>query len=195
MMLDESLERAEPTGLLLHVTGKNGRFTGARSSHPTMNGATGDTGDSGARSAHSTINGTMGDGRSSHGFWSLEMRMLKDERDHKVVWYNDVVANSEVKVVKRKEDEASSSESCPLKKKRVTIKEEEHEEPFPMNVSTEIREGRIPSLSERLFLGVRYLAPYWAVYRTRAKGRTCDVVDQDFYYLFCSFYVYGFIIS
>ncbi|VDM57426.1 unnamed protein product [Angiostrongylus costaricensis] len=29
VMLDESLERAEPTGLLMHATGKNGRFTGA----------------------------------------------------------------------------------------------------------------------------------------------------------------------
>ncbi|KAE9415929.1 hypothetical protein Angca_004403, partial [Angiostrongylus cantonensis] len=59
------------------------------------------------------------------------------------------------------------------KKKRVTIKEEEHDEPFPMNVSTEIREG------------IRYLAPYWAVYRTRAKGRwvgrrMVDVFAQEF---------------
>ena len=42
MMLDESLKRAEPTGLLLHATGKNGGFTGARSSHSTINGTTGD---------------------------------------------------------------------------------------------------------------------------------------------------------
>ncbi|VDM51961.1 unnamed protein product [Angiostrongylus costaricensis] len=46
MMLDESLERAEPTGPLLRATGKNGRFTGARLSHSTINGTTGDTGDS-----------------------------------------------------------------------------------------------------------------------------------------------------
>ena len=45
MMLDESLKRAEPTGLLLHAIGKNGGFTGARSSHSTINGTTGDTGD------------------------------------------------------------------------------------------------------------------------------------------------------
>uniref|UniRef100_A0A0K0DPJ0 Reverse transcriptase domain-containing protein n=1 Tax=Angiostrongylus cantonensis TaxID=6313 RepID=A0A0K0DPJ0_ANGCA len=42
---DESLELAEPTGLLLHATGKNGGFTGARSSYSTINGNTGDTDD------------------------------------------------------------------------------------------------------------------------------------------------------
>uniref|UniRef100_A0A0K0DPL2 ADP-ribosylation factor-like protein 2-binding protein n=1 Tax=Angiostrongylus cantonensis TaxID=6313 RepID=A0A0K0DPL2_ANGCA len=46
-MLDESLKRAEPTGLLLHATGKNGGFTGARSSHSTIIDTTGDTGDTG----------------------------------------------------------------------------------------------------------------------------------------------------
>ncbi|VDM63873.1 unnamed protein product [Angiostrongylus costaricensis] len=43
MMPDQSLERAEPTGLLLPATGKNGRFTGACSSHSTINGTTDDT--------------------------------------------------------------------------------------------------------------------------------------------------------
>uniref|UniRef100_A0A158PCQ8 PEROXIDASE_4 domain-containing protein n=1 Tax=Angiostrongylus cantonensis TaxID=6313 RepID=A0A158PCQ8_ANGCA len=43
MMLDEFLERAEPTRLLLHATGKNGGFTGARSIHLTISGTTGDT--------------------------------------------------------------------------------------------------------------------------------------------------------
>ncbi|VDM52971.1 unnamed protein product [Angiostrongylus costaricensis] len=42
MMLDESLERSEPTGLLFYATGKGGRFTGARSSHSTINGSIGD---------------------------------------------------------------------------------------------------------------------------------------------------------
>ena len=45
MMLDESLKRGEPTGLLLRATGKNGGFTGARSSHSMINGTTSDTGD------------------------------------------------------------------------------------------------------------------------------------------------------
>uniref|UniRef100_A0A0K0DE34 Cysteine protease n=1 Tax=Angiostrongylus cantonensis TaxID=6313 RepID=A0A0K0DE34_ANGCA len=47
MMLDESLKRGEPIGLLLPAIGKNGGFTGARSSHSTINGTTGDTGDTG----------------------------------------------------------------------------------------------------------------------------------------------------
>ncbi|VDM52725.1 unnamed protein product [Angiostrongylus costaricensis] len=42
-MLDESLWRGEPTGLLLHATEMNGKFTGARSSHSTTNETTGDT--------------------------------------------------------------------------------------------------------------------------------------------------------
>ncbi|VDL63962.1 unnamed protein product [Nippostrongylus brasiliensis] len=45
------------------------------------------------------------------------------------------------------------------KKKRTADREEIQEEPLPMNVTTEIRNG------------VRYLSPYWAVYRTRTKGR------------------------
>uniref|UniRef100_A0A0K0DKD1 Reverse transcriptase domain-containing protein n=1 Tax=Angiostrongylus cantonensis TaxID=6313 RepID=A0A0K0DKD1_ANGCA len=36
-----ALERAEPTGLLFHATGKNGKFAGACSSHLTINGTTG----------------------------------------------------------------------------------------------------------------------------------------------------------
>ena len=44
-MLDESLERAEPIGLLLHAIGTNGDLTGARSIHSMINGNTGDTGD------------------------------------------------------------------------------------------------------------------------------------------------------
>uniref|UniRef100_A0A0K0D6A0 REJ domain-containing protein n=1 Tax=Angiostrongylus cantonensis TaxID=6313 RepID=A0A0K0D6A0_ANGCA len=43
MVLDVSLKRAEPTGLLLLATGENRGFTGARSSHWTINGTTGDT--------------------------------------------------------------------------------------------------------------------------------------------------------
>uniref|UniRef100_A0A158PAK9 Pollen-specific leucine-rich repeat extensin-like protein 2 n=1 Tax=Angiostrongylus cantonensis TaxID=6313 RepID=A0A158PAK9_ANGCA len=43
-MLDEFLERAEPTRLLLYATRKDGGFTGACSSHPTVNGTAGDTG-------------------------------------------------------------------------------------------------------------------------------------------------------
>ncbi|KAJ1348837.1 hypothetical protein KIN20_004230 [Parelaphostrongylus tenuis] len=45
MMLSESLERGGPTGLLLHAEGKNGRVAGTRSSHSTINGTTGDTGE------------------------------------------------------------------------------------------------------------------------------------------------------
>ncbi|VDM64579.1 unnamed protein product [Angiostrongylus costaricensis] len=45
MMIDESLERAEPTGLLLHAAERDGKFTGARSSHSTINGTTGVTAD------------------------------------------------------------------------------------------------------------------------------------------------------
>ena len=41
------IPRGEPTGLLLHATGKNGGFTGACSNHSTINGTTGDTGDTG----------------------------------------------------------------------------------------------------------------------------------------------------
>ncbi|KHJ98031.1 hypothetical protein OESDEN_01995 [Oesophagostomum dentatum] len=42
-----------------------------------------------------------------------------------------------------------------------------------MNIATEIRDG------------IRYLAPYWAVYRTRTKGRwigrkLVDVFAQEF---------------
>uniref|UniRef100_A0A0K0DK24 Integrase n=1 Tax=Angiostrongylus cantonensis TaxID=6313 RepID=A0A0K0DK24_ANGCA len=36
------LEQAEPTGLLLHVIGKSGGFTGACSSHSTINGTAGE---------------------------------------------------------------------------------------------------------------------------------------------------------
>uniref|UniRef100_A0A0K0D6A3 Integrase n=1 Tax=Angiostrongylus cantonensis TaxID=6313 RepID=A0A0K0D6A3_ANGCA len=41
--LNESLEQAQPIGLLLHVTREIGRFTGARSSYSTINGTTVDT--------------------------------------------------------------------------------------------------------------------------------------------------------
>ena len=44
-MLDESLERAEPIGLLLHAIGTNGGLTGARSIHSMINGSAGDTDD------------------------------------------------------------------------------------------------------------------------------------------------------
>ncbi|VDM64025.1 unnamed protein product [Angiostrongylus costaricensis] len=46
-MLGGSLERAEPTGQLLNATGKSGGLTGARSSHSTISGTTGDTDDRG----------------------------------------------------------------------------------------------------------------------------------------------------
>lgn len=45
-MLNESLERAEPTVLFLHATGRNGRFTGVLSCHSTINEAAGDKGES-----------------------------------------------------------------------------------------------------------------------------------------------------
>ena len=45
MMLNVYLEPAEPIGPLLHVTGTNGRITGARAVQPKINGSTGDTGD------------------------------------------------------------------------------------------------------------------------------------------------------
>ena len=44
-MLDVSLERAEPIGLLLHAIGTNGGLTGARLIYSMINGNTGDTGD------------------------------------------------------------------------------------------------------------------------------------------------------
>lgn len=47
MVLDELLERAGPTGLLLHTTEKSGRFTGVNSNHSTIKGTTGCTGDTG----------------------------------------------------------------------------------------------------------------------------------------------------
>ncbi|WKX93859.1 hypothetical protein Q1695_011262 [Nippostrongylus brasiliensis] len=59
------------------------------------------------------------------------------------------------------------------KKKRTAERDEIQEEPLPMNVTTEIRNG------------VRYLSPYWAVYRTRTKGRwigrkMVDVFAEEF---------------
>ncbi|KAJ1348334.1 hypothetical protein KIN20_003612 [Parelaphostrongylus tenuis] len=101
--------------------------------------------------------------------------MPKNDSDQEVFRNNELSSNEQIKAVKRKETgEASSSESSPpLKRKRIAIRKDQDEEPFPMNVSTEIRQG------------VRYLAPYWAVYRARAKGRwigrrMVDVFAQEF---------------
>ncbi|EYC05376.1 hypothetical protein Y032_0082g1546 [Ancylostoma ceylanicum] len=89
-------------------------------------------------------------------------------------------SNEELKVEERKrksetEECAKEDEFCP-KKRRVAVAESTRDIPdidIPMNISTEIRDG------------VRYLAPYWAVYRTRTKGRwigrkMVDVFAQEF---------------
>ncbi|KAL6734657.1 hypothetical protein Aduo_005173 [Ancylostoma duodenale] len=89
-------------------------------------------------------------------------------------------SNEELKAEERKrkaeaEECAKEDECCP-KRRRVAVAESTRDIPdidIPMNIATEIRDG------------IRYLAPYWAVYRTRTKGRwigrkMVDVFAQEF---------------
>uniref|UniRef100_W6NBY7 Pseudouridine synthase domain containing protein n=1 Tax=Haemonchus contortus TaxID=6289 RepID=W6NBY7_HAECO len=87
------------------------------------------------------------------------------------------LVNNKVKAEKRKRsptaEDINHTEGTSVKKKRTVERGELNEEPFPMNVKTEIRNG------------VRYLAPYWAAYRANTKGRwvgrkIVDVFTQEF---------------
>ncbi|CAJ0606331.1 unnamed protein product [Cylicocyclus nassatus] len=77
---------------------------------------------------------------------------------------------------RRSDAETLAEEEVSCKKKRSTVDESARnisDLDLPMNLATEVRDG------------IRYLAPYWAVYRTRTKGRwigrkMVDVFAQEF---------------
>lgn len=99
------------------------------------------------------------------------------EHEREVATESEQTPSDKTKPEKRKwkerDQSADSAEETFVRRKRVAVSRELQEEPLPMNVATEIRDG------------VRYLAPYWAAYRTRTKGRwigrkMVEVFAQEF---------------
>ncbi|KAK6736159.1 hypothetical protein RB195_019062 [Necator americanus] len=104
--------------------------------------------------------------------------MLQEECEKEKLPVNELYTEDKLKTGnrKRRKEAEDTEEREESKKRRLTTvapARDISDVDVPMNIATEIRHG------------VRYLAPYWAVYRTRTKGRwigrkMVDVFAQEF---------------